>query len=132
MKSLTFFLRAGLAVLLFSGCVTELTVLPRPDAAGRTDPEAFCKRIGNDLVIRIQNSGAKDAPPTTVLVEFPGFSSQTVATPAIPGQSVIEVKVPIPAGCHNPDCDFKITVDPNNQVQEPREDNNVQSGICIG
>lgn len=132
MKALIFFIFAAITSLLLSGCVTELTVLPRSDAAGRTDSEAFCKRDKNDLVIRIQNSGAKDAPPTTVLVEFPGFPSQTVATPAIPGQSVIEVKVPIPAGCHNPDCDFKITVDPNNQVQEPREDNNVQSGICIG
>jgi hypothetical protein len=132
MKTLTFFLLVGMTALLFSGCVTELTLLPRPNAVGRTDHEAFCNIDGNDLVIRIQNSGAKDAPPTTVLVEFPGFPSQTVVTPAIPKQSVVEVKVPIPAGCHNPDCDFKITVDPNNQVQEPREDNNVQAGICIG
>ena len=119
--------------LAFASCgVTELLPLPRPDAEDRTDAEAFCNRDGNNLVVRVSNVGPKDAPPTKVLVDFFDFGTQTVTTPAIPGETVIEVNVPIPAGCFNPDCNYQIKIDPDNQVEEPREDNNDQDGNCIG
>ncbi len=120
--------------LMLTNCsITELLPLPRPGVEeGRTDADAFCNRDGNNLVVRVSNTGPKDSPPTKVLVDFFIFGTQTVMTPVIPGQSVIEVNVPIPAGCFNPDCNYKIKIDPDNQIEEPREDNNDRDGICIG
>ena len=47
------------------------------------------------------------------------------------GQSV-DLSFPIPPGCFNPDCGFRITVDANGDVVEANEANNTASGICIG
>jgi hypothetical protein len=54
-------------------------------------------------------------------------------TPAIPaGGSVDLSPLSIPGACFNPDCDFKITVDSNGQVNESNEGNNTVSGNCLG
>lgn len=37
----------------------------------------------------------------------------------------------ISAGCFNPECEFKITVDANNQIKESSETNNSADGSCL-
>jgi subtilase family serine protease len=39
---------------------------------------------------------------------------------------------PIPPGCFDSDCEFRITVDVNNDVAESNEANNTADGVCIG
>jgi subtilase family serine protease len=48
-----------------------------------------------------------------------------------PGASV-DLFFPIPPACFNPNCEFRITVDANNQVNESNEGNNVAKGTCFG
>ena len=133
MKQIIYLALVALMPIMLTSCgVTELVLLPRPDAEDRTDAEAFCNRDGNNLIVRVSNVGPKDAAPTKVTVDYFDFGTQTVTTPTIPGQGIIEVTVPIPAGCFNSDCNYKITLDPDNNVEEPREDNNSQDGNCIG
>ncbi len=81
---------------------------------------------------RVSNVGPKEAVLPKVTVDFFGFGTQTVTTPLIPGQGIIEVSFPIPAGCFNSDCNHKIKLDPDNNVEEPREDDKMQDGNCIG
>jgi hypothetical protein len=131
MKNLLIFF---FGLFLFASCnSTDLIVLPRPGQEDRTDNEAFCNIDGNDLVVRVKNVGTSDAPPVDVIVEFhSSTTSQIVTTPPIPGLTEVEVRVTIPPGCFDPDCSYRITVDPNNLINEVKEDNNVQEAICIG
>jgi subtilase family serine protease len=48
-----------------------------------------------------------------------------------PGGSA-DLLFPIPAGCFDPDCEFRITVDVLNDVAESNEGNNMASGVCLG
>ena len=123
----------GLATIMLASCgITELIPLQRPGQEDNPGAEAFYNRDGSDLIIRVSNVGPKDAPPTKVSVEFPELPTQSVMTPTIAGQSIVEVKVQIPTGCFNSDCEFTITVDADNIIAEPREDNNTKAGRCIG
>jgi subtilase family serine protease len=38
----------------------------------------------------------------------------------------------IPPGCFDPNCEFRITVDLNNEVNESDEGNNIAKGTCLG
>jgi len=106
------------------GCKPDL--IPVPDAQGQ-----FCRIRDGRLIVTVRNQGCGDAGPSVTRVDF---NSGTVSqpTPAIPAGASVDVLFPIPPGCFQPDCGFKITVDSNGQVDESNEANNTASGFCIG
>lgn len=124
-----------LMVATLSGCKPDLVPANPAGSPGYCDGDDQY-----DLKIHVKNQGNGDAPACTTLVEFylPGGVVQPVklTTPPIPkGQTVTVGTVPIPTtpvNCFNPDCDFDITVDSQNQVEESKENNNKVKGTCIG
>ncbi len=109
--------------------------------SGRSDisaPLSFCKLVteGPDkgkLMVTVKNQGTTAAPASATLLEFSPGGPLQVSTPAIPaGASVDLGPLSAPGGCYNPDCEFKITVDSNNQINESNEGNNSANGQCIG
>ncbi|NOH03020.1 MAG: hypothetical protein HND47_14210 [Chloroflexi bacterium] len=67
----------------------------------------------------------------------PGFSrtenGTTVTGILAAGETLNSpIAVPIPSDCFNPDCDFKIMIDPSNAVKESDETNNNVEAACIG
>jgi subtilase family serine protease len=116
-------------VLILTSCAkVDLVPLPKD---GLTGSIAYCKRDGDNLVVHIKNNGTESAPASTTKVEFTGGTLE-MPTPQIPANGTVEVRFLIPVGCHNPDCDFKITVDSKTEVPESNEGNNTVDGICIG
>jgi hypothetical protein len=101
---------------------------------GGTGAEGFCRRddAGN-LVVRVRNQSNADVlvQTTTVVVFSPG-GPRTGTTAPMPRGSFADVTLPIPAECFNADCDFTITVDSDEAVDESDEDNNTADGICVG
>jgi len=84
-------------------------------------------------VIRIRNRGTVDAPASITRVEFFPGGVFLLSTPAIPASGTVDLPpLDFPAGCSDPDCDFTITVDFNNDVNESDEGNNIAVGRCIG
>jgi subtilase family serine protease len=78
-----------------------------------------------------KNQGTSMAGPSVTKVDFFQYGSITIPTPIWgPGVSV-DLNFPMPHGCHDPDCEFKITVDANNDVAESDEGNNVVNDTCI-
>ena len=53
-------------------------------------------------------------------------------TPPLGSGASVDLNFPIPRGCFDPDCEFRITVDANNQVIESDKGNNFASGTCLG
>jgi hypothetical protein len=111
--------------------VGKADLVPVPDPQPGV---GFCKRDNQGrLVVTVKNQGTVDAPASTTTVDFVPGGSFPLSTPAIPaGGSVDLTPLSIPAACFNPDCDFRITVDSNNQINESNEGNNNASGTCIG
>ncbi len=102
-------------------------LVPVPDQGG-----FFCKKRDGELVVTVKNQGTDSSVPSVTAVDFPGYGQVLEPTPALnPGQTT-DIFFKIPFGCHNPDCDFKITVDVNNEVSEKDETNNTGIGLCIG
>ena len=128
------FVFAGVALFL-AGCngatAPDLVPESRTDGMGA---ETFCRRddAGN-LVVRVRNQSNADVlvQTTTVVVFSPG-GPRTGTTASMPGGSFADVTLPIPAECFNADCDFTITVDSDEAVDESDEDNNTADGICVG
>jgi subtilase family serine protease len=131
-------------VLIFLGLLMAATLSGcKPDLvpANPGGWAAYCDSDDqNNLKIHVKNQGNADAPASTTLVEFflPGGVVQPVqlTTPPIPkGQTVTVGTVLIPTtpvNCFDPDCDFNITVDSKNRVEESKENNNKVKGTCIG
>jgi hypothetical protein len=120
-------------------------VLPRRREVGLADlvpvnpnpqlgPVGFCRRDDQGrLVITVKNQGTADAPASTTMVVFsPGGSFPLPTPPISAGGSVDLPPLSIPGACFDPDCDFTIIVDSNNQVTESDKVNNTASGRCIG
>lgn len=125
----------GICLLTFfmlAACANNADLMPEPRPNATEGREAFCERDGNELVVRIKNNGTEAAPASTTRVTFEGNNTMELPTPQIPANGMVEVKFAIPSGCHNPDCDFTITVDAQAQVQEGNETNNTAEGRCIG
>ena len=84
----------------------------------------------------MKNQGEADAPASLVKVEFyltselQEFSS---AVEDIPIGETKSVSFAIHSGCFNPDCNFIITVDSGEGINESNELNNtVDNGTCFG
>lgn len=104
----------------------------KPDLIPVPDPTlGFCRRQGLKLTVTVRNQGT-DAGPSVTRVNFGTFGIASQPTPALAAGASIDLVFAIPAGCFNPDCDFRITVDSNNQVDESNEGNNTASGNCLG
>ena len=102
-------------------------LLPIPDANG-----FFCQRRDGNLIVTVRNDGVGPAGPSTTTVDVPGFGAQSQPTPMLaPGMDTM-LSFPIPSGCFNPDCDFRINVDSGSVVPESNEGNNVVSDLCLG
>ncbi|TKJ37191.1 MAG: hypothetical protein CEE38_09875 [Planctomycetes bacterium B3_Pla] len=121
-------------VLVLASCNSggpDLVAERRPGSQGR---EGFCWRNDEgNLVVRVRNQANGDAvKPSMVIVEFLPGGPRSGTTSALPGGSSGTTEFDIPSECFNPDCDFTITIDANNDVPENREDNNTADGRCIG
>lgn len=133
------------AAMILSACAGPGK--PPPDLSGKPDlvpvPQIlsfnppvfdFCNRDDQGrLVVAVKNQGTADAAASETKVSFFGLGeSSQITDPLSVGESV-NLFFAIPAGCFNPDCDFTITVDSQNQVDSTSEQgNNTVNGRCIG
>ena len=97
----------------------------------------FCRAVSGKLsaVIRVENTGSGFAPASITRVSFFSLGSVDLPTPGIAAGDFVDLgPVSLPGGCFNPDCDFSITVDALNSVDEGQtgESNNTAPGGCIG
>ena len=142
--------KLGLRLAVTMGLLGALAACPAPApgpnvdlvpvTAGNLAPPqngtAFCDTAGNEtLRIHIRNIGRDDAPKSQALVTF--FLTGPNVTESVlidfqPGEFFVHRDVPIPPGCFNSDCDFKITADSSMIVDETNELNNSVTDNCIG
>ena len=109
--------------------------LPRPvDLApvSLSDP-LFCDRPSEgSLRVTVQTLIGKPRSVLAIVVFRPGGPRSVVLqSPGTKARTRTGL-VPIPNECWNPDCDFTIFVDPNEEVPETNEGNNEAAGRCIG
>lgn len=114
-------------------------VFPRPPDVGKPDlipvpnkEGSFCKRDGNTLIVTVKNQGTRDAGTSVTVVDFGRYGKVTQPTPSLAPNASVDLSFPIPRGCHDPDCEFDITVDADDDVNESDEGNNTASGTCVG
>lgn len=110
----------------------DLVPVPAPNIPG---PNGFCKKTkdGKQLIVTVRNQGTAAAPASITIVGFsPGGSAPPSPTLALPAGASTDLVFDIPASCSNPDCNFKITVDSTNTVDESNEANNTAEGLCVG
>jgi hypothetical protein len=125
------FFNIALLTLVQSGCVREPDLVPIIRASG-TGPAAYCEKdsLGR-LVVTVRNEGVSTALESTkTKVEFVHKGVFVKSVPAIPVGGNAEVAFDIPADCFDPDCNFIITVDADNRLDELIEENNTVDGIC--
>jgi hypothetical protein len=134
------FLMISLLTVVINGCAVPQKSLPLPDLVPSTSPgqdniTGFCKGVGKTVkvVVSVKNQGNAASPVSTTTVQFSPEGSFRLATPAIqPGGSANLEPLNIPPACFNPDCNFTITVDSDNQIKESNAKNNTTDGRCIG
>lgn len=102
-------------------------LLPIPDAQGD-----FCRPEDGQLIVTVHNQGTAAAGPSTTRVDFAGHGTVDRPTPALTPGASVNLAFAIPPGCFDPDCEFRIVVDVNDDVAESDEGNNYASGTCIG
>lgn len=105
-----------------------------PFSPDGSEPAAFCRREANGKLLRvtIKNQGNVNSGPSKTTVTFGGVVT-TMTTPTIPAGGTTDLLFKIPNNCFNPDCDFIIKVDSDNQVNEGNsEGNNTTNGFCLG
>jgi hypothetical protein len=106
-------------------------LVPVPDEHG-----FFCRLTEAEgvlaLVVTVKNQGTATAGPCSTEVDFYRHGKSVQPTGQLNQGDSADLLFPIPFGCHDPDCEFKITVDVYGEVQELDEGNNVATGICIG
>lgn len=138
-KQLTVLLFLFLVAAILSGCDGNTS----PDLAPAKPPgnPTFCERDEEGrLYLYVKNQGNAPASSSAVEVEFfitPGATqkirAQGVTGPLGVGEtSSSTIYVDIPPGCFNPDCNFNITVDILDEVQEANEQNNTVEASCLG
>jgi hypothetical protein len=65
-------------------------------------------------------------------VDFGAHGAIDLPTPTLAAVAAVDPKFPLPPGCFDPDCEFRIIVDVTNVVVESNEGNNFASGVCLG
>lgn len=105
----------------------------QPDLIPVPDPQrGFCRRENMKLTVTVRNQGSMNAGPSTTRVDFGSFGIATQPTPALAAGASIDLVFDIPPRCFNPDCEFRISVDSNSQVNESNEANNTVGDTCRG
>ena len=112
----------------------DLIPIGQPNIPGEG---SFCNRdeTGKKLIVIVKNQGvvSTSSGSIKVTVEFTPSGSISGNIPSdIPGGGTAQISFEIPSGCFDADCDFKIIVDPDNNVGESDETNNSANGRCIG
>ena len=107
--------------------VGRADLVPVPDANG-----SFCRRKDLTLTVTIKNQGIGAAGASVTKVDFGALGQVSMPTPPLAPGASVDLFFPIPPGCFDPDCEFRITADANNQVNESNEGNNVADGSCRG
>lgn len=127
---------------VMSGCMSSRPFYEGPDLMplkplDLSGPDGFCNLAGDRTSLRlglsVQNIGEGDSLPSITTIEFfPGGSVQ-LPTPPVPGGDAIDLMpVAIPPACFDPDCEFRITVNWRNEVNESGgEGNNEADGRCL-
>ncbi|MEE9453842.1 MAG: hypothetical protein V3V13_05595 [Paracoccaceae bacterium] len=133
------FVLALLGCAKLAGGLTQPDLIPERRAGGQGD-EGFCNRDqAGDLIVIVRNQ--TNNPVLVPTLTEVAFSNSIISeiTPPLAGGASYSFSVPIPAGCFSSDCSFEITVDREDVVEESHvatpdnhEENNRQSGICIG
>jgi hypothetical protein len=109
------------------GALPDLVPVPRIGGAFcRLDP------ANGNLLVEVLNQGTSPAGVTTTSVDFFAFGLQNQVTPALAPSASTILSFPIPIGCHDPDCDFRIFVDSAGAEVESNEANNVAVDFCLG
>lgn len=111
-----------------------------PDLSPVQTKAGYCDRVGNQLVVTVQNASSAPAACTIVTVEF--FTTNGTLTvekevSPISAFGSVSVNIDVPNGCFSPDCSFRITVNSKGcggspRILESRRSNNTVSGVCIG
>ena len=84
-------------------------------------------------MVTVKNQGTIKSASSTATVEFvPGGSFTLSASTRVAGQQIELPPLDIPASCWNPDCEFKLTADSGNRIEESDEVNNTAAGTCAG
>lgn len=113
----------------------DLVPQPKPGATD-TSPLNFCYGdTPGRLTVGVHNLGNATAGASQVKVVFVlrGLNKTvTQPVPSLAPGATGNLLFDYPAGCSNPDCNFSITVDSQNQVPEKLETNNQANGRCLG
>jgi hypothetical protein len=112
-----------------SGFVETLDVQPVAGFRLPVKLPDLVAEAGCDLVLRVKNIGAADAPASTTKLAV-GDQVQNLPTPAIPAGGFI-VLPPVSVS-HGGDFGFAVTADAGGQIAESSETNNVTIVNCIG
>lgn len=102
-------------------------LVPVPDEQG-----SFCRRDNLILTVRVRNQGSATAGPSVTRVDFGPYGSADMPTPPLPPGASVDLNFPIPPGCFDPNCEFRIIADAAGAVAESDEGNNFASGVCFG
>jgi CARDB len=93
---------------------------------------SFCKRQEGNLIVTVRNQGLGPAGASTTEVDFFGHGKVSLPTPPLAPNASVDLPFPIPLGCFDPDCEFRITVDVLHDVAEADEGNNTADDTCLG
>ena len=105
----------------------------RPDLVIVPDQnQLFCIIDKSALVVTIRNDGISASSPCITNIQYDGFEPIFVEVPTLSPGVTFDIRVEIPGNCFNPDCDFEISVDIENVVNEIDENNNFAKGSCLG
>ena len=104
-----------------------------PDLVPLPGTYGFCQTDDQGrLIVTVKNQGTTSASSSSTKVEFIPGGTFYLNTPTIASGETAQMTLDIPSSCWNSDCDFRITVDDYNQVNEANEGNNSAMGACAG
>ena len=116
--------------LIMGGCAPET---PKPDLIP-VNPEGwdnFCDRYRDgELKVHIKNQGDAPAGSSYVQVSYGQYGELVEPVPALAAGETVTILFPMYSGCFDPVCEFEITVDVYDEVDESNELNNTQTGKC--
>jgi len=116
--------------MLMSGCTPET---PKPDLVP-VNPEGlenFCDRDGmGKLKVHVKNQGNAPAGSFHVQVSYGQDDPPVELVPSLEAGETVTVLFQLYSGCFDPVCEFEITVDVYDEVDESNELNNTQNGEC--
>jgi hypothetical protein len=104
-----------------------------PDLVPVQTKAGYCDvNVDGALLVSVKNQGNRVAGYSVVLIDFGDLGSTTRGIIALHPGDEVQTAVPLPQGCFNPDCSFRISVDAEDAVDESVESNNSEVGNCIG